>query len=106
MVYDISYKTLIGAKPLCVRFDKVNEFIRVYDGIKYLVIFGDEKHDFIYSRIRYLIVVKSGIAFVTAHNYVKIKADSYDSLSFKKKFTFHNVIILIRSIFDEDKNKY
>ena len=22
--YDISYKTLIGAKPLCIRFDKSN----------------------------------------------------------------------------------
>ena len=32
LVYNISYKTLIGAKPLCIRFDKVDGFIRVYDG--------------------------------------------------------------------------
>ena len=31
LVYDISYTTLIGAKPLFIRFDKVGE-IRVYDG--------------------------------------------------------------------------
>ena len=24
LVYDISYKTLIGAKPLCIKFDKIN----------------------------------------------------------------------------------
>ena len=24
--------TLIGAKPMCIRFDKVHGFIRVYDG--------------------------------------------------------------------------
>ena len=40
-------KTLIGAKPLCIRFDKINGFISVYDGTKYLVLFGVEKYDLI-----------------------------------------------------------
>ena len=31
LVYKISYKTLIGAKPLCIRFNKIEGFIRVYD---------------------------------------------------------------------------
>ena len=31
-IYDISYKTLTGAKPYCIRIDKVDGFIRVYDG--------------------------------------------------------------------------
>ena len=30
-VYDISYKTLIGAKPLRIRFNKIDGFIRLYD---------------------------------------------------------------------------
>ena len=47
--YEISYKTLIGSKPLRVRFDKVHGFIRVYDGARYLVLFSSEKHDAIYS---------------------------------------------------------
>ena len=34
LVYDISHKTLIGAKTLGIRFDKKNEFIRVYDGTR------------------------------------------------------------------------
>ena len=34
LVYDISYKTLIGAKQLRIRFSKVDGLIRVYD-IKY-----------------------------------------------------------------------
>ena len=46
-VYDISYKTLIGAKTLRVTFDKVDRFIRVYDGTRYLVLFGGEKYDLI-----------------------------------------------------------
>ena len=54
LVYDISYKTLIGAKPLRIRFDKVDGFIRVYDGIRYLVLFGLDKYDSNYNAIRYL----------------------------------------------------
>ena len=61
---------------MLIRFDKVNEFITVYDGTRYLVLFWDEKYYFIYNRIRYLIGVKSGITYVISHNYAKIKADS------------------------------
>ena len=31
LIYDISYKTLIGPKPLRIRFDKIDKFIRIYD---------------------------------------------------------------------------
>ena len=53
LVYNISYKTLIGAKPLRIRFDRIDGFIRVYDGNRYLVLFGAAKYDPIYNRIRY-----------------------------------------------------
>ena len=45
----------MDAKPLCIRFDKIDGFIRVYDRTRYLVLFGSEKYDSIYNRIRYLI---------------------------------------------------
>ena len=35
LIYDISYKTLIGSKPLRIRFDKIDGFIRIYDGTRY-----------------------------------------------------------------------
>ena len=35
-----SYKALIDDKPLCIKFDKVDGFIRFYDGTRYLVSFG------------------------------------------------------------------
>ena len=41
LVYEVSYKNLIGAKPLQIRFDKVDG---VYDGTRYLVLFGGEKN--------------------------------------------------------------
>ena len=37
LIYDILYKTLMGAKPLRIRFDKIDGFIKTYDGIRYLV---------------------------------------------------------------------
>ena len=39
-IYDISYKTFMGAKPLRIRFYELNEFIKIYGGIRYLVLFG------------------------------------------------------------------
>ena len=58
LVYNFSYKCLIDSKPLRIRFDKIDGFVRAYDGIRYLVLFRSEKYDSIYGRIRYLINVK------------------------------------------------
>ena len=58
LIYNISYKTLIGAKHLPIRVDKIDVFIRVYDGTRYLVLLEGEKYDFIYNRIKYFIGVK------------------------------------------------
>ena len=58
MVYDISYKTLIGPNPSRIKLDKLDGFIRVFHGTRYLVLFGPEKCDAIYNRIRYRISKK------------------------------------------------
>ena len=106
LVYKISYKNLIGAKSMRIRLDKIDGFIRIYNGKRYLVLFGTEKYDAIFNRISYLIGVKSGITYVISHCYVKIKVDSYDSLPLEKKLIFHNVVMLIKSIFNKDKYNY
>ena len=41
--YNISHKTFIGPKPLHIRFDKINEFIRIYDRNRYLILFRPVK---------------------------------------------------------------
>ena len=46
---------------LHIRFDKVDEFFRIYDGNKYLALFGSEKYYAIYNRIRYVTILKSSI---------------------------------------------
>ena len=43
LVYNILYKSLIGSKTLFIRFNKIDTFVRVYDGTRYLALFGNEK---------------------------------------------------------------
>ena len=42
LVYNISYKSLIDSMSLRITFDKVDGFIRVYDGTEYIVLFASE----------------------------------------------------------------
>ena len=49
---------------------------------------------------------KSGITDSINHNFGRIRIDSYDSLPIEKLLTFHNVIILIKSVVNKNKNEY
>ena len=91
--------------PLCIRFDKLDGFIKTSDGIRYLVLFI-YLYDKICNRIKYLLNEKSGIADSFNYKFTKIRIASYNSLPIKKILTFHNVIILINSNVNEKKNKY
>ena len=51
-------------------------------------------------------MVNSGITYLISHNYAAIKVDSYDSLPLEKTMTFRNVIILVKSVSNKDKNNY
>ena len=95
---------MISEKLLRIRFDRVDGFITVYDRTRYLVLFGAEKYDFIYTGTRYLIEVKSGITYAVSHNYAKIKVDPHDFFPQEKSLTLHNVIIQIK--INKDKNNY
>ena len=75
---------MIDVKPLRIRLDKVAGFIRVYNGTRYLVLFGSEKYDSIYNGIRYLLGVLHMLFF---YNNATINVDSYDYLSLEKTLT-------------------
>ena len=83
LIYDIVYKTLIDPKPLRSRLDKMDGFIRIYDGSKHLVLLGSEKYDAIHNRIICLIKLISGITVIFSYYYAQIKVDSHDSLPIK-----------------------
>ena len=54
--------------------------------------------------LRYLISVKSGITYVISHNCATIKVHSYDSFPLEKSMNLRNVIILVKSVWNKDKN--
>ena len=94
-----------------IRFDKVNGLIKIYNGIRYLelsdsyneVYYGINSR--IYNAIYIILQVKSGITD-NNHTSARIRIDSYNSLPVEKALTFPNVIILIKSVVNENKNNY
>ena len=106
LIFDISYKTLIGSKPLQIRFDKIDGIIRIYDGTRYLTLFDTKMYDAVYDKIRYFVSLKSSITYIFYDHFSKIKVDSYDSLPILKTLTLHNVIIHIKSVLNKVKNHY
>ena len=93
LIYGISYKTSIKGKPSRIRLDKIDGFIRIYDGTGYLKLFDSEKFAAIYNKIRYLLYLKSDITYVFSHYYEEIKVGS---IPIEKPLALHNVIILIK----------
>ena len=101
------YKTPTGPKPFRIRFDKIDEFIIFLDGkIKHLILFAFGLFNEICDEIKYLVSKKSGIKNSVNHNFGKIRTDFYNSLPIKNILTFHDVITLIKSVVNKNKNKY
>ena len=73
---------------------------------KNLVLFDYSYCDKICDKIKYLISEKSGITDSINHNLGRIRIDSYDSLPTEKILTFRNLIMLIKSVINKNKNEY
>ena len=97
---------ILRSKPLWVMFDKVDEFIRIYDSPSYLTLLDSEKYYAICNRVRYHVSLKSGTTYICSHYYTKIKVDSYDFLPKEKRLTLNNVIVFFKLVLNKDKNHY
>ena len=88
---------------LCIIFDKVDRYIRKYDRTKYLRLFhSDEKNKEIFNRVRYSLMLKSNIFDDYPYKYMKIKNNSDEDLRLEKALNMHNVIILIKYVFNKN----
>ena len=49
LIYNISYKTSVDSKHLLLNliFDHIDRFIRIYNGTRYLALFGKEEYELI-----------------------------------------------------------
>ena len=81
----------MGSKRLRIWFDKS---IKIYDGIRYLVLLGHSWYDEICDSIKYLIGEKSGITDSINHNFARIRIDSNNSLPIEKILTFHVMMLI------------
>ena len=59
LIYNISCKTIIDAKPLRIRFHEIDGFIKIDDWIRCLVLFDLARHNAFYDRVNYLISEKA-----------------------------------------------
>ena len=94
LIYNMSYRTLIDSKPLRIRFLKLHGIIRIYDGIRYLTLFGWKKYEAIYNRVY---KPKKVTSYILSLYFTKIKVDSFDSLRPEERLALHNIIIHIKN---------
>ena len=84
----------MDAKPLRIKFNKVDEISKIYNGLRYLELSNSNNevyyriYDAIFDRITYVIMEKVVLQIVKP---------------IEKKLTFYN---LINSVVNEDKNNY
>ena len=84
----------MDAKPLRIKFNKVDEISKIYNGLRYLELSNSNNevyyriYDAIFDRITYVITEKVVLQIVKP---------------IEKKLTFYN---LINSVVNEDKNNY
>ena len=84
LIYEVSYKTFIAAKPFRSWFDKVDRIIRIYGGTKYLYSFGPKVYNANHDGINYLTSEKNNAKYTINHNFARFRIDSYNSLPIKK----------------------
>ena len=94
---EIDFKNCVGAKLLCIKYDERDGYIKIQDRIRYLALFDYGWFDIICGKIKYITSKKSGVTDSTNHNF---------GWPVEKILTFRNVVILIKSVVNKNKNEY
>ena len=106
-------KNIYSVNPLYLRITHANRYIEEINENKYLVFDSiDEnkellkKYNDVFNGIRNKIKKISGDECDYEKDYMKIKFNSDYDLPLNKQLKFHNMIINIRSVFEEDGKPY
>ena len=94
-LFNILYKKYMDAKPLRIRFDKVDGIIKIHGRIRYLELsnsynevycrINSRIYNAIFDRINYLVSEKSDDKYSIDHYPARTRIDSYNSLPIEKK---------------------
>ena len=117
-IYNIGYITIkkiddceniYSVNPLYLRITHASGYIEEINENKYLIFDSiDEnkellkKYNDVFNGIRNKIKKISGDECDYEKDYMKIKFNSDDNLPLNKQFKFHNMTIIIRSVFEDD----
>ena len=121
-IYNIGYitikkigncKNIYSVNPLYLRITDESGYIEEINENKYLIFDSiDEnkellkKYNDVFNGIRNKIKKISGDECDYEKDYMKIKFNSDDNLPLNKPLKFHNMTIIIRSVFEEDGKLY
>ena len=108
------YKSIYSVNPLYLQVNHANEYIFEKNGKKYLIFDStDENKEVLKKYNEGWDGTKNKIKAINDNkendygkNYIKIKFNSDDDLSLNKPLNFHAMIILVRSVFEEDGKLY
>ena len=108
------YKSIYSVNPLYLQVNHANEHILEKNGKKYLIFDStDENKEVLKKYNEGWDGTKNKIKAINDNkendygkNYIKIKFNSDDDLSLNKPLNFHAMIILVRSVFEEDGKLY
>ena len=107
------YKIIYSVNPLYLIVDHANGYIEEKDVNKYLDFDSTDeneellkKYNDVFNGIRNKIKKISDDECDYEKDYMKIKFNSDDDLPLNKQLKFHNMIITIRSVFEEDGKLY
>ena len=107
------YENICSVNPLCLTIYHTSGYIEEKSVNKYLIFnFTDEikellkKYSDVFNGIRNKIKKVSGNECDYEKDYMKIKFNSDDDLPLNKQLKFHNMVITIRSAFEEDGKLY
>ena len=89
-----------------IRFDKIDGFIKIHEKNRYLALFDYSHYKKICDKIEHPLSERSGIADSINHIFARIRIDLYNSFPTEKILTFYNVVILIKSVVNKNKNEY
>ena len=111
--YEDAYENMYSVNPLHLIIHHASGYIEEKGVNKYLVFYyADEnkellkKYNDAFNGIRNKIKKISGNECDYEKDYMKIKFNSDDDLPLNKQLKFHNMIITIRSVFEEDGKLY
>ena len=108
----LSYEAIISVNSLYLIIDKINGYIEESNRNKYLAVvppveWNDtlKKYEELWGKFRDFNRSMINNFDNYDEKYMKIKFNSDDDLPLKKTLKFHNMIIVVRSVFHKD-NKY